>query len=188
MRGKSHAQLLPQVDGAAAHPLVPSTAGNERPLGQCSYGRMGGNPCKCCDPDKSPLHSPAGTGPGAKPEEGNRRYSEWPEVPHRWSTNHDKPCIFHCCLGNIRLGTLKCSSRRVTPYLKHRLNNWAGLNCTFHRMGHKHCRFHPSHKIPFHSWPRRALLLAHVTCLCRRDNCCQQVPNTRNRTHDKLHI
>lgn len=47
-------------------------------------------PCKCCDPDKSPLHSPAGTGPGAKPEEGNRRYSEWPEVPHRWSTNHDK--------------------------------------------------------------------------------------------------
>lgn len=47
VRGKSHAQLLPQVDGAAAHPLVPSTAGNERPLGQGSYGRMGGNLCMC---------------------------------------------------------------------------------------------------------------------------------------------
>lgn len=121
------------------------------------------------------------------PEEGNRRYSAWPEVPHRWSTNRDKLCIFHGCLGNTHLGTLKCISHCVTAYLKHRLNTRVGLNSMFHRPGRKHYRFHPSDKIPVHSWPRRALLLARVTCLCRTNNCCQQVPSTRNRTHDKLH-
>lgn len=47
-------------------------------------------PCRRCDPGKNPLHSPAGTGPGAMPEERNRRCSEWPEVPRMWSMNHDK--------------------------------------------------------------------------------------------------
>lgn len=147
---------------------------------------MGGSPCRHHDPGKNPLHSPAGTGPTATPEERSRRCSDWPEVPHTWSMNHDKLCIFPCYSGNIQLGTPKCTSRHVRTYLKHRSNIWVGLSSMFHRTGHKHCRFHPWYKIPVHSWPRRALLLACVMGLCRPNNCSQQHPSMRNRTRDKL--
>lgn len=42
-RGKDHVQLLPWAGEVAVRPLVPCTAGNERPPGQRMCGRMGGN-------------------------------------------------------------------------------------------------------------------------------------------------